>query len=234
MYGTATGTKRDFEMAIGPYSEQQQQQAPPNSYPTNGGAPSYYYPQHMGQAPSQMGVPPQMPMFNPQQMGMPPMNMAGFDPRSMQFLPPQFYAAAAAAAPASDAAKAVPKTDADWALEKRRARNRITAAESRRKCKEEIQNLRDELVRLKEEKQEKEDLIEYYRNRYEKFETGNEEATKEQTDSVASALVGLKKSESPTAVSAAPAIPAPEENACSVAPESVTEDDENDGDDDGN
>lgn len=51
-----------------------------------------------------------------------------------------------------------------------RARNRITAAESRRKCKEEIQSLREELVRLKEEKAEKEELIRYYKNRYEKYE----------------------------------------------------------------
>lgn len=70
-----------------------------------------------------------------------------------------------------------------------RARNRITAAESRRKCKEEIQNLRDELVRLKEEKQEKEDLIEYYRNRYERFEDTGE------TTGEAAAKEGEQKSE---------------------------------------
>lgn len=208
-----------------------QQQPPPNVYTqsnTNAGAPSYYYPQHIGQAPPQMGVPPQMSMFTPQQMGMSGMGMAGFDPRTMQFLPPQFYAAAAAAAaaatPASDAAKTAPKTDADWALEKRRARNRITAAESRRKCKEEIQNLRDELVRLKEEKQEKEDLIDYYRNRYEKFETGSEDAGKDQTNSVASALVGLKKSESSPVVA-----PAVKQETCSATgEESASEDDEED------
>ena len=77
-----------------------------------------------------------------------------------------------------------------------RARNRATAAESRRKFKEEVQNLRDELKRMKEDKIEKEALIEYYRNRYERFEKNENQKDKvgsldQAADEAASTLIHL-------------------------------------------
>jgi hypothetical protein len=46
------------------------------------------------------------------------------------------------------------------------------------------------LIRLKAEKQEKEDMIEYYRNRYEKYETDQDQDQAPDSAAVA-ALVGL-------------------------------------------
>lgn len=77
------------------------------------------------------GMPAQPGYFFPQQMGMsyapPPMNMPSmqippFDPQQMQFMnPPRFYAAPPSAPVQAEAAKdPAAKTNADWALEKRR------------------------------------------------------------------------------------------------------------------
>lgn len=190
-YAGQPSTKRDFEMAMGFDGGASFMQGTGGMKPQGPGG--------MGQ-PSQMGSNMGAQMGSQQggfmsmygQMGMPynqppnqqslpgqlsggvPPQMMGFDPLQMPFMggAPRFFPPVGSSAPLTEqgAKDTAPKSNADWALEKRRARNRITAAESRRKCKEEIQNLRDELLRLKEEKQEKEDLIEYYRNRYEKFE----------------------------------------------------------------
>jgi hypothetical protein len=121
----------------------------------------------------------QQPMgYSPQQMGMAQMGMGGFDPRMMPFMPQQYNMGAMV--PPSNTEMG--KSDPGWALEKRRARNRITAAESRRKSKEEISSLREELVILKAEKQEKEDMIQYYRNRYENHELNNDQPLEKPVD----------------------------------------------------
>lgn len=79
-------------------------QTPASFMSASGPAGAFFYP---GQVP-----------FNGQQMGM-QMPMGGFDPHAMPFMQPRFYPTGMGPQ-MGEAAKEPAKTNADWALEKRR------------------------------------------------------------------------------------------------------------------
>lgn len=96
-------------------------------------------------------------------------------------LPPLYVGPATTTASApgeanADGTPAKKKHTSQWALEKRRARNRVTAAESRRKSKLEQQSLKDEVARLSNELKTKNDLLGEYKEKFEMYENGQSKA----------------------------------------------------------
>lgn len=68
------------------------------------------------------------------------------------------------------------KHTSQWALEKRRARNRVTAAESRRKSKAEAALLKEEVQRLDTDLKTKNDLLQDFKDKLQMFESGKSKA----------------------------------------------------------
>jgi len=141
----------------------------------SGGMPSY-----MGYFPAGVPVPQSMyqqmpPSSDVQVMALPPLYVG--PPMSMTVHGSQ----AASELNNSEGAPSKKKHTSQWALEKRRARNRVTAAESRRKSKQEAQTLREEVARLTKDLKEKNELLGEYKEKYQLYENGQ---SKEEVDRI--------------------------------------------------
>jgi hypothetical protein len=80
----------------------------------------------------------------------------------------------------SESASSKKKHTSQWALEKRRARNRVTAAESRKKSKSEALLLKDEVQRLGADLKGKNDVLQEFKDKLEMYEQGTSKADIEQ------------------------------------------------------